>query len=204
MSYTDPYKVLGVEPTATDDEIKKAYRDLARKYHPDKYKDTDLKDMAEEKMKDINSAYDAIQKMRSGQGNTGYGGQGYYGQSSGSSNSYGYNYANVRNNINNGNVAQAEAELYTVNEGDRAAEWNYLMGCVCIKKGHYVDAQRYLQKACTMDPSNMEYRQTYQNLRHRGNHYGGGYNTSQSSGCTCSVCDICTALMCMDLCCNCR
>ena len=207
MAYQDPYKVLGVDPSATDEDVKKAYRNLARKYHPDKYKDTDLKDMAEEKMKDINSAYDAIQKMRSGnQTNSGYGSQGYYGgQSQSSSNNYGYNYANVRTNINNGNIAAAESELYSINEGDRAAEWNYLMGCVSIKKGHYVDAQRYLQKACTMDPTNMEYRQTYQNLRYRGSSYGTGYNTNQNeSSCTCSPCNICTALMCMDLCCNCR
>lgn len=207
MSYMDPYKVLGVEPSASDDEVKKAYRNLARKYHPDKYKDTDLKDMAEEKMKEVNAAYEEIQKMRSGGSqSSGYNGQSYYGSQSGSSSSsYGYNYANIRKNINNGNIAEAEAELYSINEGDRAAEWNYLAGCISIKKGYYVDAQRFLEKACTMDPSNMEYRQTYENLRRRGGNYGGGYNTNQGgTGCGCSICDICTALMCMDLCCGCR
>ena len=64
----DPYKVLGVSRTATDDEIKKAYRELARKYHPDNYQDNPLADLAEEKMKEINEAYDAINKMRSGGG----------------------------------------------------------------------------------------------------------------------------------------
>ena len=205
MAYMDPYKVLGVDPTATDDDVKKAYRNLARKYHPDKYKDTDLKDMAEEKMKEVNAAYEEIQKMRSGGSQYSGGGQNYYGgQSSQNNNSYGYNYANVRRNINNGNIAEAESELYSVNEGDRAAEWNYLMGCVAIKKGHYVDAQRFLEKACTIDPSNMEYRQTYQNLRYRGGSYGTGYNTDMNgTGCGCSICDVCTALMCMDLCCRC-
>ena len=209
MAYTDPYKVLGVSPSASDDEIKKAYRDLARKYHPDKYKDTDLKDMAEEKMKEVNEAYEEIKKIRSGKANNngnnnyngGYNGgynnnNGYSGQRSN------YNYADVRRNINNGNVAAAEAELYSVNEGDRAAEWNYLMGCVCIKKGHHVDAQRYLERACTMDPGNMEYAQTYNSLRQRGGAYGGGYNTGrQTNGC--SACDVCSTLMCMDCCCEC-
>ena len=204
MAYTDPYKVLGVDPSATDDEVKKAYRNLARKYHPDKYKDTDLKDMADEKMKEVNSAYEEIQKMRKGgSGNSGYNGQSYNNSSSG--NSYGYNYANVRRNINTGNIMDAENELYSVNEGDRAAEWNYLMGCVAIQKGHYVDAQRFLERACTMDPSNMEYRQTYENLRYRGGNFGNGYNTNMNNtGCGCSICDVCSALICMDLCCGCH
>ena len=61
---TDPYKVLGVSPSATDEEVKNAYRNLARKYHPDNYINNPLADLAQEKMKDINEAYDMIQKMR--------------------------------------------------------------------------------------------------------------------------------------------
>ena len=61
---TDPYKVLGVSRDASDDEIKKAYRELARKYHPDNYVDNPLSDLVEEKMKEINEAYDTIQKQR--------------------------------------------------------------------------------------------------------------------------------------------
>ena len=49
----DPYKVLGVSPSASDDEVKRAYRDLARKYHPDNYVDNPLADLAKEKTNDL-------------------------------------------------------------------------------------------------------------------------------------------------------
>ncbi|MCL2367524.1 MAG: DnaJ domain-containing protein, partial [Oscillospiraceae bacterium] len=63
---SDPYKVLGVSPSASDDEVKKAYREQARKYHPDNYHNNPLADLAQEKMKEINEAYDAILRMRGG------------------------------------------------------------------------------------------------------------------------------------------
>ena len=71
----DPYQVLGVPSTATDEEVKKAYRDLARKYHPDNYHDNPLADLAQERMKEINEAYETVQSQRkaarSGGGYTG-------------------------------------------------------------------------------------------------------------------------------------
>ena len=63
---TDPYKVLGISSSASDEEVKKAYRDLARKYHPDHYQNDPLSDLAEEKMKEITAAYDQIMDMRRG------------------------------------------------------------------------------------------------------------------------------------------
>ena len=68
---TDPYKVLGISPGASDDEVKEAYRRLARKYHPDNYVNNPLSDLATEKMKEINEAYDEIQRQRKGGGSTG-------------------------------------------------------------------------------------------------------------------------------------
>ena len=81
----DPYEVLGVSPDADDNEIKKAYRELARKYHPDNYQNNPLADLAEEKMKEINEAYDAITRSRAGGGSSYGGGTASQGQSG-----YGY------------------------------------------------------------------------------------------------------------------
>ena len=113
----DPYSVLGISQSASDDEVKKAYRELARKYHPDNYQNNPLADLAEEKMKEINEAYDSITKMRSGgnRGNSGtyqnYSGgysQSSYSNYSGNDPSYG----RIRNLINSGNLDAAEQMLY--------------------------------------------------------------------------------------------
>ena len=79
----DPYQVLGVPSTATDEEVKKAYRDLARKYHPDNYHDNPLADLAQERMKEINEAYEAVQSQRKAARAGGYSGGSYVGYQTG-------------------------------------------------------------------------------------------------------------------------
>jgi DnaJ-class molecular chaperone len=198
----DPYKVLGVSADASDEEIKKAYRQLARKYHPDKYRDSDLADLASEKMKEVNAAYEEIKKMRENGGKSSSSSGGYSGGYSGSSTSGDYRYNEIRNFINMGNVGQAQQKLYSIPEKERNAEWNFLMGCVALKRGNYMDAQRYFDIACSLDPYNNEYRTAQNNLRQRAQGYGGGYRTNQGGG-GCSTCDICSGLMCADCCCEC-
>ena len=159
----DPYKILGVPEDASDEEIKKAYRELARKYHPDNYHDNPLEDLAQEKMKEINAAYEQITKERASGRRTGgaggaYGGGSYgYGgyQSYGSSQSSVLQQARIA--INTGNISRAEALL--ANYSDHNAEWNFLKGVVCYRRGWMDEALRYYRTAVQMDPGNAEYRQ---------------------------------------------
>lgn len=188
----DPYQVLGVSRNATDDEIKKAYRDLARKYHPDNYHDNPLADLAQEKMKEINEAYDSITKNRASSGNN------YGGYSSGYSGAGADELSRARAAINAGNFQFAEQLLNACQV--RNAEWNFLMGSVCYRKGWLDDAHRYIQTACSMDPGNLEYRQALNQMNGGGSAYNPAYYQQNSGGC--DMCDVCTALMCFNMCCG--
>ena len=196
----DPYSVLGVSPNASDDEIKKAYRDLARKYHPDNYHNNPLADLAQEKMKEINEAYDMITKSRGGGGNAGgYRAGGYSGSYSSAGGSA--EFARIREAINAGNVVLAEQMLDGMQ--NRNAEWNFLKGSVCYRKGWLDEARRYYQTAVSMDPGNMEYRQALNYMNQAGQAYRpAGYGQQSSGGC--DMCDVCTALMCANMCCHCN
>ncbi|MBQ8509075.1 MAG: J domain-containing protein [Clostridia bacterium] len=189
----DPYKVLGVSRDATDEEIKKAYRELARKYHPDNYVNNPLADLVEEKMKEINEAYDAIQKERAS-------GKSSSGSSSYSTGGYG-DYTRVRELINARQFAEAELILDAVGQANRNAEWNFLKGCVLIQRGWYYDAQKYLETACYLDPTNSEYKAALDRIRSNTASYGRTYRTNQNVGY--SPCDICTGLLCADCMCEC-
>lgn len=195
---TNPYQVLGVSPEATDEEIKRAYRDLARKYHPDKYRDSDLADLASEKMKEINAAYEEIQKMRAGRstadGKTSYDGTP---RTDGSSDQ---TFAQIRRLINEGEIAEAEKTLRGMDVSRQNAEWHFLMGCVLYKRGYFLDAAKMFDLACRMDPYNAEYRAAKDRLRESTQTYGKGYRTESSPDC---VCDMCSSLLCADCCCEC-
>lgn len=176
----DPYQTLGVSESATDAEVKKAYLNLARKYHPDNYHDNPLADLAQEKMKEINAAYEEINKRRSGRGSSGSYGSGGYGyqqqRSYSYQNSYGYSGSSsvlqqVRLAINSGDLTRAEALL--ANYSDHNAEWNFLRGAVCYRRGWMDEAKRYYETACQMDPGNAEYRQA---LNYMENGTAGSYH----------------------------
>lgn len=201
----DPYITLGVGRSATEEEIKNAYRALAEKYSADNYAGNPLADLAANKIQEINDAYDQIMAERRTGGNTANAGERYS-----SPNYAGHStpdYVTIRNLINGNRIDEAESRLLQINQNLRQAEWNFLMGSVCYAKGWLDEADRYYSLAASMEPNNKEYNAAYNRLRNNrrgqapGNPYG-GYNTSRRTG-GCSGCDVCTGLICADCCCEC-
>ena len=205
---TDPYKVLGVSPSASDDEVKSAYREMARKYHPDSYANNPLADLASEKMKEINEAYEEITRQRKSGSTGSYGAAGAAG-SCGSTSGAGYGYsapsqfADIRRMIQNSRIEEA-AELLDGVPGDkRDAEWYFLKGSVFYRRGWLDQAFRHMTQAVNMAPNNPEYRAALNQMmwqRNTGANQGGQYRGAQMGGC--SSCDMCTGLICADCCCE--
>ena len=192
----DPYQVLGVPSTATDEEVKKAYRDLARKYHPDNYHDNPLADLAQERMKEINEAYETVQSQRKAARSGGYraGGQSY-GQSYGYQGGYASRYQRVRMAISQGDLNLAEELLNA--QSDHDAEWNFLKGAVCYRRGWLDEARQYYQTAVQMDPDNVEYQRALDVAEGRDGYRPNGYSTMTTTSCGNADClRLCGATLC--------
>lgn len=196
----DPYSVLGVSRNASQDEIKKAYRDLARKYHPDNYVNNPLADLAQEKMKEINEAYDAITKGYGTQSSSSYNRSSYQETSgaAGNARQSGGNYANfkyseIRSDIQTGNISRAEQRLKFI--ADRDAEWYFLQGCIQQRKGWFFEAKQNFETAYRMAPNNYEYRNALASMQTANMGYNGYARSAES-------CDLCTSLICLNCLCN--
>lgn len=187
---TNPYKVLGVSPNASNEEIKKAYREMSRKYHPDSYGDNPLAGLAEEKFKEVQEAYEQIMKERE----QGYSGVGGSGESSSELNAVYHYLANRR-------YQEALHALSLVPL--RSARWYYYSAVANAGVGNNILSLEHARQAVNMDPGNAEYReflnqiegrgQRYQNTRYNDPAYGRGYGTG----------NLCCDLWCADTLCEC-
>lgn len=226
----NPYDVLKVSPNASDDEIKKAYREMSRKYHPDANVNNPLADLAEEKFKEIQEAYNTIMRERE-QGGYNYGGTSgnnynsssysYGGSSYGSNNygnsNYGNNYGGYQNSgsqqsvemqavynfINNRRFQDALNMLNRMST--RNAQWYYLSAMANMGLGNNILAKDHAAQAVNMEPNNLQYRQLLNQLswnsqRYQSNSYGGNY---ANGGYTCGTGNMCCDLWMLDTLCEC-
>ncbi len=217
----DPFKVLGINEQATDQEVKKAYRDLSKKYHPDA--NPNNQEEAAEKFKEIQEAYRQIVSARE-RGTSPYGGQQSTNQNPyGSYQSYGdfeeffnqwqgYREASdqernelkaARNYINSGYYQEAINALNQVAEMERNARWYYYAAYASQGMGSNVNAMEYAKRACDLEPNNRDYQMLLQRLQNggtwytsRGESYGGFNPVANSAGWCLSMCAL-------NLLCNC-
>lgn len=189
----NPYEVLGVPRNASNDEVKKAYRQLCKKYHPDSYMDNPLADLAEEKFKEVQAAYEQIMKEREG---------GYSYSATGQSQSSSQETAELqaaRNFINNRRFYEALNVLNNI--GNRNAMWYYYSAIANMGVGNNLVAVDHAKQAAALEPNNMEYVNFANQLQFRGQHYqtmGGGYGRQ-----TYGTGNLCCDLWCLDTMCEC-
>ena len=161
----DPYRVLGISPSASDTEIKKAYRNLSRKYHPDANIDNPNKEAAEEKFKEIQAAYNQIMDER--QNGSAFNQRNYYNNNS-SNSSYYYSDSpllrTAASYINNRQFGAAMQVLSTIPDEQRNGKWYFFAAVASQGLGNTFDAQEYISRAIALEPSNLEYRRFYQTI----------------------------------------
>lgn len=190
---TDPYKVLGISRNATSDEVKKAYRELSKKYHPDSHMNNPLSDLAEDKFKEVQAAYDQIMNSN---GNTSepFTSANSYHQQSESAELY-----TVYQMLTQKRFYEALRELEGV--VTRTGRWFYYSAIANQGVGNSVLAFEHARQAVALEPRNLEYQNLVNQLQFRtqryqttGNQYG---RSSMGTG------NLCCDLLCADALCEC-
>ena len=161
----NPYEVLGVSRNASIDEIKRAYKELSRKYHPDSYVGDPVSSLAEENFKQVREAYDAIMKEKNGDFNytDNYNNSGYYNGESGEM-------AEVYNLLGRRAYSQALSLLDSM--PNRNAKWYYYSAIAQVGLGNNLRGMEYARMAVSMEPNNIEYQNLVNRLSFQGNRYG--------------------------------
>lgn len=217
---SDPYNVLGVSRNASDDDIKKAYRSLSRKYHPDANINNPHKDQAEAKFKEVQQAYDQIMRERE-YGSSGnyssddYGAFGGFGPFGGfhaeyrqaDSNSSDDNEDNLHlraaaNYINSGYYREALNILNTITS--RNAQWYYYSALANSGAGNIAIALEHAREAVRLEPDNFQYQILVNRLEGGSTWYRrqqGPYQTTFSTGNNWCM-KLCIANLLCNLCCN--
>lgn len=207
----DPYKILGVTRNADTEEIKRAYRELSRKYHPDSYVNNPLSDLAEEKFKEVQEAYTQIMNERSGSYSAGSGGN--YGGYTDAGPSYQQNTGSYQGNAGGGGMFTDVRAMLNRRQyydalnilrpmGNRNAEWHYCYAVASFGVGNNADALSHAQQAVNMAPGNTEYASFLSHLSNRNGRYQQSpvYNGRGGGSCTG---DTCCDLFIADKCCEC-
>ena len=201
----DPYKVLGVSPDASDEEIKRAYRRLAKEYHPDRNPGDEA---AAKKMQQINAAYEQIKNPEKAQPNAG--GYGY--------DPFGGSYQRTYSNESQGDAYQRSAYNYIryrryrealnvlQNCKERDARWYYLSALANNGLGNQVTALVHIRRAVSMDPDNLTYQQVLSQIEYGGTAYrqqAGSYRGFTTGGNPCANLCLCLFLQWLCPCCGC-
>ncbi len=192
----DPYSVLGISPSASDDEIKKAYRELSRKYHPDTNTNNPLADLAEEKFKQVQEAYQQIMNEREngGQSSTSYSSAGYSGQDD-------PKMAAAANYINSRHYNEALNVLSGIS--DRNGRWYYFNAVAHAGLGNNMEAMNYARQAVNMEPNNREFSNLLNQLQRGGQRYQNNSAGYGYGGSSCGTGNFCCDLWCADSLCEC-
>ncbi len=213
----DPYSVLGITRGATDREVKKAYREMSRKYHPDSYADEGQKKWAEEKFREVQEAYNQIVDEKSGKSQQSFGGYG-----AGAGGNYSEEDQHLMAALNYIRARRYNEAINVLNGMEnRSARWYFFSSYANLGLGNNVVAMDYAKKAVEMEPGNPEYEQYYQQLQRGGGAspfgspfgggYGGGYGGYGGYGRygrgggydECGTGNICCDLLCADTLCEC-